>query len=432
MSRLPLVALVALGLCGSPLSADVIRESTGQRRVDLDKMELKAFPADAWGKLAAWSGGDALTAGSTAGKPVLIMTWASWHPASLKNLGLAQKMADKFGAQGLIVVGVHGPQGWNEAPKAAQDRGAKFLLAHDATGDFRKTLLVDHDPQYYVLDRAGHLRYAAVSSASVEEACAEVVTETTEQASNLPKLLKDRADQATAAAGKTRAIRTDVGLSTLPPLPPGYSQPVEAVYKISEWPKMDEQRGRDFGLLDTNGKRVEPRLNFAPQGYYPSKPEVQGRAQVIYFWHPDVVASYDKSMTQMDLLQQQYPRDLVVIGSVLVANKLDAQRNTNDPNKQEDVEKLLKRYQAFVGSRNFRHTFAADFQGTSWGSIGQSGSNKIPIPGAMVVSSDGVIRWVGFSNGPDFRYAVDTVLANDPGIRARRELDQKYIETNGK
>jgi hypothetical protein len=50
----------------------------------------------------------------------------------------------------------------------------------------------------------------------------------------------------------------------------------------------------------------------------------------------------------------------------------------------------------------------------------------------MVVSTDGIIRWVGFSNSSDFKYAIDTVLANDPGVKARREADRKYIETRKK
>src|SRR5204863_1210080 len=133
-------------------------------------------------------------------------------------------MADKFGPQGLIVLGVHGPQGWADAPKVAQERGAKFLLAHDAQGDFRNALRIDHDPEYYLVDRAGHLRYAAISSVSVEEACNEVTTETPAQANDLPRLLKERADLAMATGKRTTDIRSQIDLSTLPPVPPGYVQ----------------------------------------------------------------------------------------------------------------------------------------------------------------------------------------------------------------
>lgn len=428
---LPLVALALLGLAGSPLDADVIRSSTGQRRVDLDKMELQPFPADAWGKIAAWGGGDPITPASIAEKPVLIVTWASWHPGSRRGLTLAQRMLDKYGPQGLVVVGIHHAKGWDAAEKTAKDLGLKFPYGHDANGEFRSALKIVHDPDYYIIDRAGHLRYAAVSQGSVEEAVEEVTNESPAQANDLPRILKERAEEAAAQGRRTTDIRSNINLASLPPVPPGYSDPPETAYKAATWPKVDEALGREFGLVDQSGRRLEPKLNFSPQGYYPSKPETQGRAMVIYFWHPDVYATYNRVMTQMDLLQQQYSRDLAVIGAMVPVGRLDSSRANNDPNAQEDAEKLQQKYRQFINARNFKHALAADLQGTSLGSLsgGFGGSNKPPIPGAMVVSSDGVIRWVGLTNTSDFKYAVDTVLANDPGVRARRQADQRFIES---
>jgi AhpC/TSA family protein len=431
--RSPLAAaLIALACAAPALHADILRESTGAHRAQLDKMELQAFPADAWSKLTAWTGGDALTAGATDGKPVLIMTWASWHPASLKSLGLAQKMADKFGPQGLIVVGVHNTQGWAEAAETAKTRGAKFLLAHDSAGEFRKALSVDHDPSFYFVDRAGHLRYAAVASSSVEEACTELVGETQAQASDLPALVKKRTDDATAKGRMTTVIRPQIDLSTLPAVPPGFVQPPESAYKAASWPKIDEEVGKAVGILDNTGKNLEPKLAFAPAGYYPAKPETQGRAMVIYLWHPDEMRTFTTAMSQMDLLQQQNARDLAVIGAMVPKAKLDANSN-NSGQETESAEKLTQKYQAFVGSRSYRHALAADLSGSSLTSLsGQGGGNKFPLPGAMVVSSDGIIRWVGWSNSSDFKYAVDTVLANDPAVQARRAADRAFIENRTK
>lgn len=96
---LPLVALLALGLVGSPVRADVIREGSGPQRAALDKMELQPFPSDAWSKLSNWTNGDAITPARIDGKPVLIFTWAAWHPSARRAVQLAQKMADKYGGQ---------------------------------------------------------------------------------------------------------------------------------------------------------------------------------------------------------------------------------------------------------------------------------------------------------------------------------------------
>jgi thiol-disulfide isomerase/thioredoxin len=431
---LPLLALAALGLVGAPLNAaDVLREGSGPLRATLDKMELQPFPADAWSKLSDWTSGDAITQAKIDGKPVLVFNWASWHPSGRRALQLAQRMADKYGGQGLIVVGVHHPQGWADAAKFASDAGAKFTIAHDAKGDFRQALHVDHDPEYYVLDRAGHLRYAAVSSNSLDEAIQTVANETPEQAGNLPKLLKEKAAEAAAQGRRTVEIAS-VNVASMPAVPPGYSTPPESAYKAVEWPKISDEAGRDFGLVDQQGgggKRLEPKLNFSPANYYPSKPETQGRALVIYFWHPEMFSSYNGVMPVMDRLQQSNPRDVAVVGDVVPIGKLDPQRANNNPQEQDQAERLVKRYQQFVGSRRFYHTLAVDPQATGLAATsGQNGGNKAP--GAIIVSSDGVVRWAGDPTSSDFRYAIDSVLANDPGVRARREADRKFIESGGK
>jgi len=433
MHRRTSLALAAFLALASPvLQADIVRDSTGQHRAELDRMELQAFPADAWSKLSNWTGGDALTVASTSGKPVLIMTWASWHPASLRSLAMVQRMAERFGPQGLIVVGAHHPQGWDEAAATLKDRGGSFLIAQDAAGDFRKTLNVSYDPSFYFIDRAGHLRYAAVNSGSVEEACGELVAETAKEAADIPAILKKRADEAAAKRRLTVEIRPELDLASLPAVPPGYTTPPEAAYKDAGWPKMDEAQGKDYGLIDNNGKKVEPKLNFSPAGFQPSRPEMQGRALVIYLWHPDLIASYSSTMPQMDLLQQKYGRDLTVIGALTPAKSISGQQGSGQQ-EEESAEKLMRRYQSFAGSRSFRHTLAADLGGSALASLGsQGGSNKFPLPGAMIVSTDGVIRWVGLTNGRGFEYAIDTILAEDPGIRARRAADRAYIENRSR
>jgi hypothetical protein len=432
---LPLAFLASVTLAAAPfsttLSADVIRESTGQRRADLDKMELAPFPAEAWGKLTAWANGDALTPASTADKPILIVSWSSWHPASVKGLSLAQRMADKFGPQGLIVLGVHGAQGWDDAAKIAGDRAVKFPLAHDSSGDFRRLLKIDHDPEYYVVDRAGHLRYAAVAAPSVEEACGNVANETAEQAANVPGAQKKQADEE-AQKGRRMVDLGSIDLAKMPPVPPGYDQPAEDAYKSADWPRMDEDTARDFGMLDQNNKQTSPKLAFEAKGWYPTKPETRGRALVIYFWHPDVLASYSKAIDQMDRLQQQHARDLAVVGALVPANKVDKSQRFNDPQHQETPDQMLARFKQFIGSRQFRHALAADPTGSSLNSIvGQFGGAS-KNPGVIIVSSDGIIRWAGQPGTSSFTYAVDTVLANDPGVQKRREADHAFIRAAAK
>lgn len=424
-----LVALAALGLLAPALTADIIKEGSGPQRTALDKMELQPFPSDAWSKLSSWTNGDALSQAKIEGKPVLIFTWASWHPSARRALQLAQKMSDKYGPQGLIVLGVHNPQGWDDAAKFASDAGAKFLIAHDAKGDFRNQLKVDHDPEYYLIDRSGHLRFAAVSSISLDEACTVLTSETVDQAANLPRALKDEAEKKAAEGRHTVNIR-DVDAGGMPAVPPEYSQPPATAYQSASWPKMDDEQAKNFGLMDQqNSKRLEPKLNFNPPAYHPSKPETQGRALVIYFWHPDMFSTYNGVMPAMDRLERSHARDVTIVGDLLPIAKIDPQKaNNGNPADQEQPDKLLKRYQQFVGSRQFQHTLAVDPQATALAAIaGQNSSNKAP--GAIIVSSDGIIRWAGDPTSSDFKYAIDTVIANDPGVQARRAADQKFLQS---
>jgi hypothetical protein len=446
MTRTCLILAAGLALASpsftqaQPAAPVVNRDSTGARRAELDKMELKDFPADAWAKLTGWTNpsGEAaepVSASTYDGRPVLIFTWASWHPASQRALASAQQLADKYSAQGLLVVGIHHPTGFDKSADLLKSRNITFLQAHDATGDFRKALKIDHEPDFYIIDRAGRLRYAAVSSASLDAACSELAKETREQASDLPRILRERADQEAAAKGRFTDINQGIALSKLPEVPPGYVAPGEDAYQKVTWPKMNRELGKELGMIDQQtNKQKEPALNFTPEGYYPAEPNKSGRATVIYFWHAEEHRSFNPVMQKMDILQQQYPRDLVVIGAMVPLSALDPSFQQQSGNKEEDQEKLMKKYQTFLKSRTFHHTLAADLTGSSVMSINgaQGGVQKFPLPGAMVVSSDGVIRWVGWSDTSDFKYAIDTVLANDPAVLARRAADRKFIETSTK
>jgi thiol-disulfide isomerase/thioredoxin len=428
-----LAVITVAGLLAQPIFAgDVVRNSTGQRRVDLDKMELTRFPAEAWAKLTAWTNGEALTAASMDGKPVLIMTWASWHPSSLKTIPIAQNMAAKFGGQGLVVVGVHQAQGWDGAAAAAKSKGLTFPLAHDSAGEFRKALKVGTDPDFYLVDRAGHLRYAAVSSASVEEACAELVGETREKAGDVPRIRSERDAADLAKTRLTSDINKTIDLSTIPPVPPGYLPPMSSDYKNVAWPKVDSELGKAWGLVDEQSNKFkEVKVAFSPTGYFPKKPEVQGRAIVIYLWHPDINETYSKVMPQMDQLQQMYQRDLAVIGAAVPMSNLRPNQSNQPGQEAETAEKARAKYMNFVSSRNFSHVLAGDFAGTALGSLVNAGSGKaFPLPGAMVVSSDGVIRWIGWTSNSDFKYAIETIIAVDPAVQNRRKADRAFIERN--
>jgi len=224
-------------------------------------------------------------------------------------------------------------------------------------------------------------------------------------------------------------------------VPPGYIQPEESAYSPDlKWPKVDKELGKAFGLLDQQTEKpTYPKLSFTPEGFHPAKPEFAGRVLLIYLWNPEIYETYGGNpnvMDTMDQLQRRYPRDLAVIGALVPVKNIDPQRAQNNGQQgaadQEALDKQVKKYREFLTRRTYSHTLASDLSGSSIGSLGnaQSGGHAFPIPGAMLVSTDGTIRWMGWIGGPDYKYALDQILATDPGVKARRIADQKYLERN--
>jgi thiol-disulfide isomerase/thioredoxin len=424
--------LALLAAMSAPAMGDIVREGEGTRRQELSAMELKDAPGDVWATLSQWSAdgkpGEALSAAKIDGKPVLILTWASWSkPSTREALPLAQKMADQFGAQGLIVVAAHGSQGWDGAAGIVKDRGVKIHIALDEKGDFRKALKSDADPDFYVIDRAGHMRYADIANASVEEAVAEVVKETKEQAADVPSILKKRESDQSMAAAQTSAI-TDLDIEKLPLVPPMYRQPGEREYENVAWPKIEPERAQEWGFSDSRGNIEYPALTYSPVSEVKTGRHARdGRVTVIYLWAPGIERSFSV-MEDMDRLQQSNLRDLYVVGVATMDARLDGRGTWT---ADEDQDRLLKefrdRYETIVKKRNFKHTMAFDPEASVWGSLGED-NRSFPIPGAMLVSSDGVIRWMGWINSPDFKSAVDKMIRVDPGVQIRREADRMLIQ----
>lgn len=432
-----LMALIAGSVFISPLaSGDVVREAVGQRRAELDKMELQPFPSEAWAGLTEWANSEALDASKLQGVPVLLVTWVSYTPASKQAMATVKRLAEQYGGEGLVVVGVHGPQGWDGVGETAKEWGLSFPLAHDAEGKFRAAIKSDMDPDFYVIDRAGHLRYADVATQSVGEAVREVVEESKEAAADVPRLMAEREAEAAAAARRTGGIRTEIELASLPEVP--FEEPTPEQYKDARWPALMSKEARELlGMSErTRQAGEEPPqypLVFTPEVWHPAMPQAtKGRAYFIYMWHPEVRESYS-IMGQMDLLQEQHRRDLIVVGAMIPREKLkNGGGGGYGSGEVEDLQKLQKKYDSFIKNRRYSHLLAADLSASALGSLGQVTNNKFPIPGGMLVSSDGVIRWVGWTTRPDFQAAIDRVLAVDPGVKARREAERAFIQSRKK
>jgi hypothetical protein len=410
-----------LSLAATPARAepDIAREGEGGRRRELDSMELKPFKAD-WSTLKDWTNGESP---SIAGKPVLIVTWADWYAASGRAVNLAKRLAEKHADDGLIVVAAHDAQGWADAKKPKASKGT-LLLAHDADGAFRAALKQDADPDFYVIDRAGQLRYADIATESVEGAVAHVVGETVEEAGGVNDKLAADSKAREIEGRRSAALRERVDLTSLPEVP--FEAPAAETYKRPKWPVMP--RDPNQPPPQPGQEEVLPTVALPEVGFFPSKPTTTGRAVLLYFWHPLAPQSF-QVMPSMDMRQRRYGRDLVVIGVMTPIKDASGQ----DVKLDEDHAKVEKRIHEFINSRDLQHPLLIDLAGAIMTTVkrDQYSSNNNVTNYVAILSSDGTLRWAGSVSMPAFQAALDRVLAVDPGISARRSAEEEYIKSKG-
>lgn len=407
--------------------ADITREGAGTRREALDEMELAPFPVDAWAGLTNWTNGQPVSLAQAKGSVVLVCTWSSFYPGSHKGLSVAQRMASKYADNGLIVVGVHHKDRFADAQSVASKRRVSFPYAQDEGGNFREIMLVDQDPDFYVIDRAGQLRFADIETTSVEQAVRELVNETEEGASDLPSILEKRSAAENARARQTRVNAQGFNLETLPEVE--FAEPDPVLYQIAAWPRppVDDDNRRS--------RRDEPQLNtvqLPTEGFHPAEaPKTKGRAAVVYFWHPDFRRTFDSVMPQMDALARKAARDLVVVGVMSPMEERGRRRN----DEGRDGAELLILFSQFASTKKLDHWLFMDPGGgllqSAQGNDRRS-SRDSGIARAVVISSDNVVRWFGDPEDPRFQSAVNTVLRVDPGIKARRAAEEAYIRTGAR
>lgn len=419
MSLVFAAALTLTSLTFAPPA--IVREGSGESRSKINAMELAPFPGEAWKSLADWQGGTAPTSETLNGQVVLICTYSDWYPPATRAWASFQKLAEKYGKNGLIVVGVHTDEGWADAKRHAPGDASKpsnLFVARDAKGDFRRVLLSDQDPDVYVIDRAGQLRYGDIATESAEPAVVELLAEKADSAANIKSSMADVQRKADEAARRSASIRQEVSLKTIPEL--SFTEPAPEIYEKTIWPKEEKKANSSS---DNKGPKT---LNIPTQTdqYFPSDPKLKGRCIVVYAWSPELRVTYEKVMPSMDRLQTEKGRDIAVIGAVI---PVVDQNNRDKPN--EDDAAIGKRIIRFVQGRSISHPqFIAtnDVFGT-----GNSFTGENALPYAAVASSNGVIRWEGSPNSPGFKAAIEQVIAADPGVKARRAAEEAFLKAQG-
>ncbi len=403
---------------------DPLRKGAGERRTKLTAMERKPFDWTLLSKLSDWKNGPAPTAQSLDGKVVLIVTYSDWYRPAARALSIARKMAETYSKDGLVVIAAHNPEGWKDAAKPEAPAGATMLLSVDEKGELRKALLSSQDPNFYMVDRAGQLRFADIANESVDESVKFLIGEKREDAASINQREAEALKTKKMQEAKTAALNSqnDI-LRNIPELP--FPQPSEQAYKDAKWPAMPQERQ---GSEQAEPKKITlPSTNWAP-----SQPALAGRAMLLYFWNPNLPATYEQMQKMADILQRQHARDLVVVG-VLTELQVFGTQTSDHMTEEERAKKTLTpdkavlKIKEFQEARKYDHSFVVDLPGSVLKSVTPRG--EIPLPFVTVVSSDGMTRWWGFVGSPEAQGALDRVLEVDPGIQARRKVEADYMKS---
>jgi thiol-disulfide isomerase/thioredoxin len=393
-----LVAAMSLALgVGMGIRPDdtVQREGSGERRTALDKLELKSAP-NIWADLTDWSNGSGVTAESTHGKVVVIGTWASYNKTSHDALSRLQKLADKF-PKDVVVVGVHNEKGWESAKSIADGLKVTIPYAHDASGKVRTALQVDADPDYYLIDRAGNLRYADVVTSSVDVAVGALVAESAAEAAAVPTQRADAASKAAREASKSKTITDDIRPGQV--IDVNFPLPDPSLYKEAKWP--DKNTG-DLAATDVQGSALPKPLG--NETWLSKKVSTNGRVVVLDFW-ATWCGPCKRAMPKLDALHKEHKADLVILG-------------ISDENRST-VENFLRDHQ-------HPYSMAIDESRTVMGALQIQG-----IPHVVIMSTDGIVRWQGNPLDPKFVGVVKKVIELDPGVANRRKAESEYMKTKG-
>ena len=385
-----------------PQNAEVVREGTGDRRTKLNALELHAMPAAAWDMLSDYKNGEKLTAESIKGKPVMIATASLWTPNSQKAL---KSLADLASNKDLIVVVAHDERRFEDAEKFLADNKLSFRLAKDVGGKFRAAVLSDADPDMYVIDRAGNLRFGDIETDSVLKAIEIVTSESAEDAGSRLSTIVADAKKARDGQATTKDIENIYRTENVRKVRGIYNPPAAAEYAKLLWPEGPSKNEVTQHAPDIRGSKLKSAAaDFEGVTWLTDKPDVfAGKVVILEFWVSWCVPCKCAVPMLNDLAATN--RDDLVLVSLSGYNDTKA-----------SVQEYLRAHKA----ESFQ---ALDTEKKINDALGVQA-----LPTAFVMSTDGIVRWIGNPNDSSFRWAVEFIIKNDPGVQVRRKADADAFE----
>lgn len=360
---------LTLGAGASTFADDAAIKTLGKgpKRDALSALCYKPVDPAALAALS-WGSAKPLTAESMKGKPVLIVSWASWFKSS--HAGLTQANQLRTANPDLIILPVHQQRGFEQAAATLKTLKLDLPAVHDANGTFFSALKIDGaGPNFFIIDRAGNLRFADVEKSSLEPAIKIVSDETPESAAAAKAPVKD---EPKANKGKV----------------------TPEMYAAAAWPQHNAKD--EVSAKNVQGKPLPVALG--KETWITTKPDLAGKVVVLDFW-AIWCAPCRAASPILDELQTKFADRAVIIG-------ISGQKR---PNMPEDVAAIKK----YLAKEKSGYSHANDTKQNVYKGLDVQG-----IPHVVILSTDGIVRWQGNPHDPAFRTALQTVVNVDPGVKA--------------
>lgn len=387
--RLSLATALALA-AGSmlALAPNIAREGDGAHRDKMSELEAKPFPADVFASLKTWAAGQSVSSEQMSSGGVVVIAFIdSGNGASMTMVNTLTRLQRTEGEKGLTVLAVHSEDGWAEIESKASEGRLRIPVARDVGGAFAAALGADDDPDVYLIDRAGQLRYADVETRSVQVAISALLRETPEQAkenaakeAQVRRVAMDEGQRrggGGSSGGSQTSSNTDRHGSEASPQD----------YAKAAWPATNSG---SLNATDVQGRKLPTQLG--GETWITERQDLTSKVVVLDFW-ATWCGPCRRAMPNLESLQKRYKQDLTVLGV---------------GGQGEDLN-TVKSYLA-----SNRHEYGQLFDAKQ--SVYRSLSIRA-IPHVVVMSTDGVVRWQGNPLDPSFEKALEQVLRVDPGLK---------------
>ncbi len=363
LSTIAALATIAPMIAMSP---QVKREFNPNRNA-LTEMEAAPIDQSILASLTDWSHPGTLDASRIEGKVVLLATVAAGDPQSIMTISSLTRMHRDFADQGLIVAAISQDAGYDQLQEKVASGKITIPIARDADGTFATAMHNDDNPDLYLIDRAGNLRFADIDKGALKSAIKLLTNESTETA-------------ITNAELQSKGLDPEVTVKTAEDID-------SSEYANADWPKHNKNK---LSAKNYQGRELPVKLG-NEEWIYNERP-LEGKVLVLDFWAtwcgPCIRAS-----PMLEGLQNAYDGRLEIVG-------------IGGSEEKATFKKYVLKHKPNYAQMFDEHQILDS-------ALGVRG-----IPHVVVLSTDGVIRWQGNPHNPAFKTAVAQTVAADPLLAA--------------